>query len=513
MIGWIRRHRASLLIGFGLFVLAVALRGYHLATSFDVFVDEITYLRLGERMAHHLDVELYGDPFYLHPPAFFVLEAVHLLLVRPAGSVIEAVWSLRWVNVILAGISTVLMWQLVRRLAGSAAGLVAAGLFVLDPFVIRINSRVLLETSAMMWILAGFVSLLPVLEREDDGRLNADTWPSAFRSVTTGAVPVRALLAGLFFGLALLTKDPTAFLSVAPFLAAAAIPTVQRRTALATIATTALVYAPYPIVVALAGDWRTFVQEKGVGVLRLLGEVQLTGFNRPGSISFVERVIDRLDTFAATYALIGLGALAALGLMVRGGRSRRLLAVWGFSTYALAAYTVVRGTLEEQLFYYLVVPSIVVSSIALGDLWNSDRAAVRRASIAGAAVAVVGFAVFASVAWVQTHTQDDAAFARLVRHLEQEVPPDVLIGTTSDVAQFAIDTHPTFPIRDLDDLRRTSPSYVVLSTKSVKDGTVDATDELVDWIRQHGEVRYSARGDSVGELLLLDLSEAPRISA
>src|SRR5919199_6648567 len=211
----------ALLVGLTTF----GLRATHLSRSFDVFIDEVTYLRIAHGVGTNLQFKLFDKTFYLRPPLFFFLEAAFLRLTHSSGTTLEQIYTLRYLNVLFASLSAGGLLLIARRLGGWKAGLIAAGLFALDPFVIKMNSLVLLDTSTLWWVLAGYGLLLwgmddtprPMTFRRRTAAGSSVATPAAGAAESEVQVlppaarttlPLwRALLAGLCFGLALLTKD------------------------------------------------------------------------------------------------------------------------------------------------------------------------------------------------------------------------------------------------------------------------------------------------------------------
>ncbi len=108
------------------------------------------------------------------------------------------------------------MW----RTAGALAGIVAGVLYALDPFIMRFDGRLFLEAPTLFWVATG---VLIFIVRE---------------------TPRTAILAGVAFGLALLTKDTAAYLTVLPLLLIAAFVPVEglRRRALTAVAVACSLY-------------------------------------------------------------------------------------------------------------------------------------------------------------------------------------------------------------------------------------------------------------------------------
>lgn len=487
-----RRHsRAAWLWAPAVFVAAVLVRAVGNAQGYDVFVDEVTYLRVSQSVANDLSVHLYGEPFFLHPPALFFLEAGWLHLFGQPPDVIDAVLLSRWLVFLLAGVTAVLAVRLAHVLAGRWAGGAAAILILLDPFVVRINSRNLLETPTLMFVLGGILVLATPLARGDRPTLR------------------RSAVAGLLLGLGVLTKD-TAALAVSLPLLYLLVRRETRVPALVAGACLVAAYLPYPAVTALTGHWGQLVDEKSVGVLRLSGHVQLTGFNAPGASSFTERVVERLSFYGASYALMAAGVAATVYLLARGGAAARLVGWWAASSYLLAAYSIVRGTLEEQLFYFVLVPAVVAVPVA-GCLWwaGRDRPSLRDRAWAGALLLTVWVAA-AALSFGQVHTQRDDAYSQMVDYIGAELAPSQApprIGVTSDPASVLLKGTEIFRVGTSADVRRNRVGYVLVSTRAVENGTASVEPSLRR-LMDEGTLVHEVKGRSVGRLKLVRVNPA-----
>ena len=344
-------------------LVAFGLRAFRIGVSWEVQQDEMDYLQISQGVVRTLWVIGYdGGPFYLHPPLFFFLQAAYIKLFGAGWDLIHQIYNVRYLVAAFGGLSAgALLWT-GRRLAGWPAGIAAAAIFALDPFCIRMNSRDFLEASTVLWILLGYSVLFSGLILEDR------------RSVSRR----RTAVAGVLFGLALLTKENAAFVTLLPLGICFVLGWALPRTRSALIGVVALiVYAPYPWFVYAIGDWDTFLNQKLNGLWRLAGLLQVTGFNQQGGPSLLETLIHRLDKFATTYALLATGAVAiCLLLLTDLGKApaRRLLLTWTSSAYAYLAYAMVFGTLEEHFYYYLVIPCILMTSVTAFLLIRKMRA-------------------------------------------------------------------------------------------------------------------------------------------
>ncbi|MER7952200.1 phospholipid carrier-dependent glycosyltransferase [Streptomyces sp. NPDC096079] len=382
-------------------LLTVVLRLVESSRAGDVFIDEPIYRRLGDSAAAGGFPRTDEGLFFLHPPGYFYVEAGWTKLVGEHTDIIAGVHSSRVLNALLAGVTAALIVFLVARVRSRGAGAVAGLVFALDQFCIRQNDRVLLETATMMWVLAGYLVLVGLARPEPPGRPRA-----------------RALLAGLLLGVAVLTKDHAALITVLPLLAALLLGWgPPRRLVALTLSVTALSYAVYVALVAGFGHFDEFWEAKTSGVRRLLGVVQETGFNAAGTPSLSGRLLDELPDYATTYLLLALTPVALVLLWRRKEPVYRLLTLFHASAIVTLGYALGIGTLEEQALYLLFVPNLVALAVTV-PVPSRHRRGLRLVA-AGALLAVLATpaAVYAQNRW----TPDDG-LQRLRGYMLAHVP-------------------------------------------------------------------------------------------
>ena len=386
-------------------VAATLIRLAAASRAFDLFGDEVIYADLGHSAAAGGLPRIAGQPFFLHPPGFFYLEAGWERLLGYQPDLIARVYQMRALNAVLAGATAVVLVLLVARAGSVWAGAAAGALFAVEPYTIRQNDRVLLETAMMLLVLLGYLALAHLIGRP----------PS--RWALAGAAGT-----GVLFGLAVLIKDVAALLTVLPLLAAAVLGWgARRRVTLLVVGTTMVTYGVYVAVVAGAGYFGPLWQAKTEGAKRLLGLIQSTGFNRLGSTSLTGRLTAEAGYFGATYALLAL-AITALVLLRRGGPLQRMLALLQIAASVTLAYALFIGTLEEQALYLLVVPSLVTVPVA-ATLWRGHlgrhRRVPRTVLLSTMAILMLGLNLATCVQWL---VQPDNGYARLRQYLAAHVP-------------------------------------------------------------------------------------------
>ena len=480
--------------------------------SFDLFGDEVIYTDLSHSVISGGFPQCCADgDFFLHGPTFFYLGAGWDRLLGTPLDLMAQVYQLRMLNALLAAATDVVLVLLATRASSLRVGAVVGLLFALDPFCIRQNDRVLLETGLMLWVMLGYLVFTPLIGRLPSRR----DWP-------------RAVGAGLLFGCAVLTKDEGALLTVLPLLASAVLRWGPRLAlTLLTVATTIAVYAVYVAVVVANGQFADFWGSKTSGVQRMAGVVQASGFRRQGGGNLSSRLIAEFGSFAATYVILALALPAVVVLLLRGGQLQRMLGLLYCAGGMTLGYALVLGTLEEQELYLLIVPSLLILPIATALLLDESRrfrrGARQRRWILPTAVITVALTLALSLnlaTFVQWLRQPDDGFAQLFGYMATHVPVGARVGEMSgdEVAQYALTCsypcryHTGYPEGYQVGLWLTPAAlstahvgYALVEWGPVNEGYSDQTPSQVRQLVVHGRLVFSFRGPTYGKLVLYKL--------
>ena len=255
---------------------AFGFRAIGLTTSFELWVDEMLYAELGASVARGELPNLPDGPFFLHPPGFFIIEAAAIHLFGITGDPMDLVYQLRWVSAFCGALSVGMIFVILRRPVGAPAAFVAGLLAVFEPFILRNNSRVFIETTACSPFSSGWRWWWTTC-READQRSR-----------------LRLVVAGLALGYGLLTKDVLFVCTVVPVvLAVLWRRTLPLRDGAVLVGAAVVPYVVYLIVLTFSGGLGGWFAAKSQGLLRTLGFVQATGFNAPNAPSLVGRILDQ----------------------------------------------------------------------------------------------------------------------------------------------------------------------------------------------------------------------------
>lgn len=504
-------RRRTLLVVVGLLLVAAGLRLYHLDRAYELFIDEVTYTDIARSVAVGDGVRLHEESFHLHPPGqFLVLAAVMRGLRLELRDLATLTYEMRFVPALFGSVIPAAVALVVRRATGRWAFALPAGLLLaLEPFLIRFDSRVLLEAQAMAFATLGFLGLLVLARRAQAGTLRS--WH---------AVPVGALMFASLF-----TKETYASVAVLPVLVLLVSGLVlPRRTTAHVLATTVSCYLAYVAVLVAMGESVNWIDSKTSGIQRLLGLSQVTGFNSTAhSAGLVDRILANLASFGVTYSVIGLGVLSAAWLLVLLRRRRAvpgcdrdvvvLIVIWSLCAQVQLGYAVTLGTLEEQMFYVLVVtavPAVGVAAAALLDVtapvrppllgWLSRKAAVSLLCLA----LTVAVAADATV-WWRIHTVRDDAYAQLLTWVRGNLPPTSRVIATDETAQFVLYDPVVIRLEKGADVREFRAQYVVVVTELLAQGYSRPDADLLDIVRR-GRLVFEAKGRTVGALQVYDVS-------
>lgn len=482
--------------GAAVFTGVVRLIGFGRAA--DVFGDEVYYWRIGHSVEYGGFPRYQGGLFFLHPPGFFYLEGGWERLFGARADVIAGVYQMRLLNGLLASLTAAVLVLLVTRVTRSNPAAVAVSvIFALEPFVVRLNGRVLIETSMMLWVLLGYLVLLPLAAQEPPARAR-----------------LRAVSAGLLFGLAILTKDVAALTTVLPLLGTAVFTWPERRSLpLLAAAAAALPYAVYVGVVAAAGHFDALWAVKTHGIRRLLGQIQETGFNAGNTPSLSQRVMEELPRFGSTYLLLVLGPLAFIVLLRHSDRAYRLMALWYLSAGVALAYAVLKGTLEEQELYLLLVPTIVVVVMAAVRL--SEHPAGRRWQSPAARVATVlvlaTTLIWSGVTYATGRSQPDDGYARMRQYMLKHVPAGTSVTSLSGSASLVLQDHYRVgQWRTPKDRAMAEAKYVVVPWRLVQQGYSPFTQRQTEDLTGQGKLLFSFHGRTYGTVAVYQVPVPPK---
>lgn len=485
---------ASILVG----LTAGLVRAFQIGSTYDLFVDERVYERLGHSVLQAGFPRLQdGSLFFFHPPGFFYLEAGWTHLLGQRADLVSAIYQQRYLNCVLAGLTATVLLLLTLRVAGRVASLVVTAIFALEPYVLRQNGRVLLETSTMFFVLLGYLVLVPL------------TAPGARRPL------IRAAGGGLLFGIAILNKDLALPITVGPLLIALALRWMPRRQALLATTTAILPYLVYLAVLAQQSHFGAFFTSKTTGVRRLLGLVQSSGFNKAGAPTLGGQLISQAPTFGSTYALLVLGVGALVVVALKGSSTLRFLGAFHAFSGAVLLYAALFGTNEEQFLYLLALPNLITLAAAATLISHRMRTRPRRrrALLTATVVVLLGLLGLELTNYAIYHVHPDDGYARLRTYMKGHVPVGASVIVPNGGTDLLLnDLYRTGSWTTPSERRANNATWLAVPRKSVQQGYAYLSLATIDQLESTGTRVFSFTDRTYGEVSLyqLPLPAAPR---
>jgi hypothetical protein len=483
---WLQRRPLLLPARFAL--LAFAVRSVGLIRSFELWGDEIIYAQLGVSASRGELPNLADGHFFLHPPVFFFIEGgIIQALGLPTGDSMNLVFDLRWVNAVLGALTVALAFLLVRRVAGTVSACFTGIVLAFDPFVLRNNSRVFLETPAGVFVLGGLLVLVSCLQRERPGR------------------DPRLVAAGLLMGCAVLTKDSLVFSTMVPVLLAMGWrKTLAWRQGVIVLVATAVPYGVYLVLISAAGYFPAWAWAKSHGLLRLIGHTQETGFNAPHAPSLVERLVVELGHYGTSYALLLACLPAGLLLSLAARPDRRLIGLLAVAVGLLGLYLALFGTFEEQYGYAVMVASAVALGACVAEI--SERWPVRQTAVVGVGALRV---VLTVVLGARLETSTDNGFQSFRAWAASNLPGDARVAVINSTTELAFQDDPRFGLwTTASALQEHQAHYILTMSLPTVQGYTNMSPQMLDWLTQHATPVYTVAGATNGETVLWYLNQA-----
>jgi 4-amino-4-deoxy-L-arabinose transferase-like glycosyltransferase len=330
-----------------------------------------------------------GAPFFVHPPLFYATEAGFYTLLGigdgslfdrlmgpqyragepllPADtpltgdSMLTAVEFGRYLNSFYGAVLSVLVFLLGRSLLNLQTGVLGALLFTLDPYVLWRNHFNYLEPlTTIFGVLCLFMYYLAQKE-------------------TTGRARVRYLaLTGLFFGLAMLSKELAVLYMIAIWVHVLLFKRVRFLETLIPLGVGAAIYSIFPLWAAASGEFTIWLDTKLWIVRRALGLIADSGLGRPGT-SLVDTLLINLGDYWPWLLLLGTGFVLAAGflyLYYRHGLrdvQAELLTACILGMYGFFIFIRLLGGVTNEQYFYLIMPVVALSAAYAVVVWPHFR--------------------------------------------------------------------------------------------------------------------------------------------
>ena len=407
-------------------VAAIALL-YNLFGNPDIVYDEAAYTWTIKQVALAGNLVLVNQPLFIHPPMMFLTAAAWLRLTGYAAAPEpSAIYSARLLSASVGVADVLLVAAMTYRLTPEAkpvqrralTGLVAV-LTAFEPVLVRYDRQDVIEPFAMFMGMIVLHAAWSLRNR----RAFAYVW-----------------VVGLLGGLTLLTNEIAVFLVFIPVIFALLErngPLIRRALAAFGISLLlSLTFLLWAVELGLA-DSLLWIQTSAL--LRLIGLIQVTGFNMPG-VSLADSLVESVKQYSSSYIILALGLIALIWFYTRRNtETGNFLAAWLTASYALAAYIAAVGTLNVNFFVY-PLPGCIVGTVLVADAliagWVRRRARTRLPLAVGA-IAATGLAGLSCGSWIISYGGPGDGVAQVDRYIATRLPGCAIVNASGDPGKYS----------------------------------------------------------------------------
>ena len=344
------KNKFPILIGFLLFVVALFLRVWRLSSAPDIFGDEALYTDIAINLPVYGQLVSYGEPWFVHPPLFFLVQSIFFQSVGISEVTLTNVFTARLPTCLWSSLTVLVVFVWITKASNYKIGTATALLLMFEPYSLRYGRIGIMDSMMIMFIVT---SLYLFWKANDNGGFK------------------RYVLAGVFFGLALLTKE-LAFYLFLPILIWWIITRyvskvkVSIRKLSAFIGTSLLVYLG-SFIWGLHLDTYGFLDAKIFLIKRVFWIIgDYTDYNNPRYTSFINDLIRVADIYIVSYILLALAPVACLYLIFREkSRISILLSSWFIGS---AIFFGLIGVQNIKFFVYITMPAAVVVVYTLSKI-------------------------------------------------------------------------------------------------------------------------------------------------
>jgi 4-amino-4-deoxy-L-arabinose transferase-like glycosyltransferase len=395
------KNQIIVLFGVTIFVLAFALRVYGLSSSPDIFGDEVLYTNVALKLPQFGHLVALNSPWFIHPPMFYVLQSIFFQLTGISGLTLTNVFNARLTSCLYASLAVVAVFVWIAKISEIKVGAATAFVLMLEPYALKYSRMGLLESLVMLFAIVALVFF---------DRANSK---NNLKNYVVG---------GIFFGLAMLTKEVALFVIViiavywllTKFVAKTKI---NVKGTLTFIATGLVMYLGY-VIWALSIDASSFLSTKYYLLERVLWIVRDQGYTTPGYSTFASDFISTVNIYLITYILIGVATFASAYFLAR-ERNKFTLLLTSWFIGALIFFGSI-GAHNSQFFIYITIPAAIIAGYIIAKFAFEQIYRNKKVLVAGLMLLLVVIG-YNTVVWVFIDGGNDTAVSQSINWIQTNI--------------------------------------------------------------------------------------------
>ncbi len=402
-------------------MVAFLIRAWRISLTPDIFGDEVLYTNMAITLPQYGHLVVSGQPWFIHPPLYFILQSVVFQSAGIHGVTLANVFAARLTSCLYASLAVAAVFIWVSKVSNIKIGLATAFVLMLEPYALKYSRIGILETLVMLFaIMAIFL----------------------FARADSKAGLKNYVLGGVFFGLALLTKEVAVFLIavvavwfvLTRFVAKRG---VNVKGTLVFLVTGLLMYLGY-VAWALSVNSSVFLTTNLNLIDRALWIVRDQGYTNPNYPSFMSDFISTANIYLITYILIGVAAIASVYFIVKDrSKFNILLSSWFIGS---AIFFGAIGAHNSQFIIYITVPAAVTAGYAIAKLASGTIIHSRKVVLAALLLLLIVIGYNMTV-WVFVDGSNDNAVSQSINWVQANIPNGEKIWCPQYTYQFLLNSY------------------------------------------------------------------------
>lgn len=473
----LHKNRVLILVGAALFLLAFVLRALNLSSSPDVFGDEALYTNIAVTLPQYGHLEAFGSPWFVHPPLYYIFQSGFFQLTGIRSVTLANVFTGRYTSVLYSSLAVVAVFVWITKISDIGIGALTAVVLTIEPYALKYSRIGILESLVMLFAIIALYFFA-----------NANSRPGLKNYV----------LGGVFFGLALLTKELAVFLIVViavwllltRYIAKSKV-NVKGTTVF--LVTGLLMFLAY-VIWALSIDASVFLNTYYTLLERSLWIVRDTGYTSANYVSFTSDFISNANLYLMTYLMLGLAAVASVYFILKERNNFTLLLSSWFIGSAIFFSAI--GIHNPQFLVYVTVPAAVISGYIISEfVFGPVR---RNKKVIFAAVLLLFVIIgYNMEVWAMVDGGNDTAFSQSITWLQANVPKGQNILTSdSAYSYFLINYRVYSTLNTMNAIQGFDIHYYILLPRF----DYYLSQNLIVYIQTNGRLLASFSGQSTGEI-------------
>ena len=469
-----------------IFALAFFLRSWGLSSTPDIFGDEALYTDIALKLPQYGHIVAFGSPWFVHPPLYYVLQSAFFQLSGVSEVTLASVFTARLTSCLYGTLAVVGVFVWVSRISAVKIGAATAFVLMVEPYALKYSRIGILESLVLFLAIVALMLFMRANSR------------SNLKSFVVG---------GVFFGLAMLTKELAVFVVVviAVWLLLTKFVVkgkVNVKGTLAFIATGLVMYLGY-VVWALSVDSTAFVNTYSYLIQRALWVVKDTGYTVSGYSPFTSDLASSANIYIITYTLIVLAAVSSVYLIFKDKSEPALvLSSWFVGS---AIFFGLLGIHNPQFFVYLTIPAAIIAGYTVAKLAFGITSRNKKV-IAIATILLLVIINYNVGVWIFVDGGSDTAFSQSINWVKENVPKGETIYVDNGAYRYLLMDYDVAVIFNQDTLNSISEqnvTYYIFSTEL----QYRVNQDLSTYVLNNGSLMASFDGSSLGHINIYSISD------